>query len=191
LLCQGGKPIKPKIIKPKRRETKMPHFYKAPDGKVYRLIEANYDMAFRVYRADLKTAVIGDPENCVAAKGICRNHNVLYAWVGSGESAYVIFKGRDGEEDYAVHFILRAKAQRVRDTFDLNKQIKSQVLILGAVAPSKARSARYASMKRRREEIKNGSPVAKREHPGRPRMVRIGVPHRPRAVITKGLVTAI
>jgi hypothetical protein len=163
-------------------------YYEAGDGTKYPLIEATIPFAFKVYRTDCKAAVIGDPLNCLIARGGRRHPNVLALYIGTGKDAYVILSDGRGGAPVAVHYTLNAKASRVRDHFDTNKKIKTQVITLSVPTPGRTLEHRSALGKKRREEIKNGAEVKKRGHGNTSRVQRLGVRHRPRAKLVNDIV---
>src|SRR5215475_12823759 len=112
--------------------------YRTADGTLYPLTEAEYDMAFTVYKSDKRKSVIGDPLQCIEARGIKRDPNVLEAYVGSGKDAYVVFKARGRLGAGARHFTIPAKSAKVRDAFETKGSPKTQVLWLRA--PSAGRT---------------------------------------------------
>lgn len=162
--------------------------YKAPDGNVYPLTEAEYDIAFMAYKSDRKKAKIGDPGGCLLALGIRHNPDVQAAYIGSGKDAYVVFKARGELPARAVHFTVPSKAGKVRDSLETKGAPATQVIILRAPSAGRTLEARSAFDKKRRTEIKNGSPVKKRGPQKRKRIMILGVPHRPRARIVKNTV---
>jgi hypothetical protein len=164
--------------------------YQLEDGSKVPLFEAAYDMAFSVRRADRQGAIIGHPRLCVEAKGICKMPHVVEAYVGSGKDAYVVFEPTpDRPYRHAVHFIIPASSRAVRDAFDTNKKIKSQILMLKVPAKGTTVEYRRNLNQRRRDEIKNGAAVKKRGTIGKNRMERLGVPPRPRAKINRNVVS--
>jgi hypothetical protein len=141
-------------------------------------------MAFKTYKSDRRKAVQSDPHSCVLAKGIRRHKDVADVYVGSGLDAYVVFKATDDDEAHAEHFIIRTSVRKIIDKFDVEKKCQSQIITLSK--PTKGRTLAHRSKLngRRNAEIKAGAKVK----PGksrRPRVDRLGVPHRPRAPISK------
>jgi len=159
-------------------------------GIAYPLFEAVYDYNVEVYASDLKKAVTGDPYKCVIALGLMRDKHVLEACIGSGKDGYVIFKA-DGMHpvDYAMHFTLPANTRRTLDEFDKNKKAKTTIIKLRAPTPGRTLAARSVLGKKRRAAIKAGAPVKKRANVNRPRITRLGVPHRPTPIIKNGAVS--
>jgi len=164
--------------------------YTAPDGKQYPLYEAPYAMPVTVFKSDRKKAQIGDPQNCLIALGLRRQKGVEAAWVGCGQDAYVCFGATKLRAAYALHFTVGAQSSRVRDFFDTHKDVETQTLQLDPPSPGRTLAARSKANKRRREEVKNGATVTKREVPRVTRMVRLGVARRPKATIKKNQVVA-
>lgn len=170
-------------------------FYKTPDGTKYPLYEAPYKYSITVYKSDRGKAQVGDPHACLIALGARRDKMVQDVFIGSGKDAYLIFKGHRHQKAYALHFTIGAEAARVRDWFDAHKDAKTMTIELSV--PSKGRTLEHrAKIKRdRREAIKNGAEVASRDcNSGKAakvtRVMRLGVKHRPRALIEKdGVVT--
>lgn len=170
--------------------TKKARFYTAKNGTKYPLFEADHDQYFTVYKTDKKTAEIGDPHECIEAKGLQRMTGVIEAYVGSGKDAIVVYAGR--RKPYALHYVILAKAAKVRDTFDTKGAPATQTLKLSVPTAGRTYAARSILNKRRRSEIKsgNGAPVKPVNKPRENRVARLGLPHRPRAHITKQNVTA-
>lgn len=167
----------------------MSRFYKH-DEKNHPLIEAEFDTAFTVYKSDRRKAVIGDPTGCIEAVGLRRIPNVAFAHIGAGGDAYVGFKDKDSVTGIKVrHFMIPARAAKVRDAFDVKGSPPTQILILKA--PTNGRTLSHRSMlgKRRREEIKAGAQPKKRGQQKNKRIHRLGVPLRPRAKIIKNEVS--
>jgi hypothetical protein len=161
-------------------------FYETPDSKRYPLTEARHDMAFRVYRSDRRKAKKGDPHNCLVALGIKRDRDVIDVFIGSGGDAYVIFKGRAGEEDYAVHFTISRPARKLIDMFDKDRRSATQQVILRKPTDGRTLEARSRLDKDRRRRIKAGTHSVKaRATPRSSRVVRLGVGSRPRPRISK------
>jgi hypothetical protein len=158
--------------------------YTAPDGEKYPLKEAKYDMSFNVYKSDKRKAVPGDPHSCLVALGILRHPDVLDVHIGSGGDAYVVFKEDEDEPAHAVHFKARAEARRIRDAFDVRGASKTMQITLHKPAKSWRLDHRDKSNKRRQAEIKAGSPIKRRGSPTKSRVVRLGVPHRPRVKVS-------
>jgi hypothetical protein len=155
-------------------------------GESWPLEEATEDYRFQAFKTDRRKSVIGHPTSCIIARGLKHDKNVVNAFLGGGKDAYIVFKGKGGKPDYAKHYTIPAKASRVRDTFDQRGSPETQWLVLSAPTAGRTLAARERLGKRRREEIKAGSPVKKRPNNNRPRIVRLGVPHRPRPVVKKG-----
>lgn len=164
-------------------------YYIAGDGTKYPLREAEFPFSFKVYRSDCRTAVIGDPFNCLIAKGGRRHKNVIALYIGSGKDAYVIMHDLRSGVLVAVHYTINARAAKVRDDFDSDKKLATQVITLSV--PSNGRTLEHRRMldKKRREAIKNGAPVTKRETQSITRVKRIGVKHRPHAAIKNNVVS--
>lgn len=157
-------------------------------GVDHPLIEAEYSTAFRVYRSDHNKAIIGDPWGCVEALGLRRMPNVVFACIGSGGDAFVGFKDPMSPTGITVrHFIIKTKAARVRDNFDIKKPPKTQLLQLDAPTEKQTLDYRAKRDKKRRDDIKNGvgEPVKPRDKPRKTRFIRLGVSPRPTAKITK------
>jgi len=167
--------------------------YTGQDGTVYPLEEATYNTAFKAYRTDQKRAVIADPYRCIEALGLKRDDKVIEAYVGSGRDAYVVFAATDLKPAHAVHFIVSGQAGHVRDSFDQNKALKSQMLILRAPSPSETvigrRTRNKVARDRHFERVAEGT--AKKHPIHRNRQTRLGVGHRPRAKISRNNVTPI
>jgi hypothetical protein len=164
--------------------------YQLADGSKVPLFEAEYDMSFAVRRSDRLGAIIGDPRLCIEAKGICKMPRVVEAYIGSGKDAYVVFEPTsDRPYRHALHFIIPASSRAVRDAFDTNRKLKSQILMLKVPAKGTTVEYRRNLNQRRRDEIKNGAPVKKRGTIGKNRMERLGVPPRPRAKIDRNVVS--
>lgn len=166
-------------------------YYVAGDGKKYLLVEATIPFIFYVYRSDCKSAVVGDPWNCLVARGGRRHKNVLAMYIGSGKDAYVIMSDPRGGEPVAVHYTISASAARVRDQFDTNKKLKKQPVTLSPPTAGRTLEHRSNLGKKRREAIKNGAPVATRGKPNATRVHRIGVKHRPRAKLVADNVVSL
>ena len=170
----------------------MSRIYKSRDGTEYPLIEAAYNMTVKVFRADRKKSIMGDPYACLVAFGINRHPDVVESFIGSGGDAYVIFKPTDDYPNgYAVHFTIPTTAARVRDQFDKEKAAKSITVWLRKPTKARTLNGRSLSNKKRRIAVKEGAPVKKRGKSNVSRVVRLGVAHRPRAKISRGLVAAI
>jgi hypothetical protein len=165
------------------------YLYTAPDGLKYPLSEAPSDMAFMAYMSDRKKAKIGDPNHCILALGIGRNKDVLHCYIGSGKDAYVVYKGEGTKPPFCLHYTVDTKAARVRDLFDTKGAPKTQVIWLRHPTRARTLAARRMLDKRRREEIKAGSPVKPRGPQKNPRITRLGVVHRPLARIVNGEVS--
>ena len=165
--------------------------YRCKDGREIPLFEADYDIAFTVYKKDRRGAVIGDPNNCLEAKSICdHNPDVIEAYIGSGKEAYIVFRETDSRPfEHALHFIIPTRSSKVRDAFDTKKGVDKQILWLRRPTKSRTAKARAKSNKERRKAIKAGAPVKKRGSPKTTRMYRLGVDHRPRAKIKHNVVS--
>jgi hypothetical protein len=164
-------------------------YYVAGDGIKYILKEASLPFSFPVYRSGCKAAVIGNASECIIARSGQKHPNVHALYIGSSRDAYVIMRDGPGGKLYAVHYRINARAARVRDIFDADKKIKSQMVTLSVPTVGVTLAHRSKKGKQRREEIKNGSPVTKRETVHTTRQERIGVKHRPRAKIENNVVT--
>lgn len=169
---------------------KSKRLYTAPNGKTYPLFEAPYPMPVTVYKTDQRKAQIGDPVGCLIARGLKRMKGVEDVWVGCGQDAYVCFKETKLRPAHALHFTINTQAARVRDFFDTHKGVETQSLQLDPPSAGRTHAARAAMNKRRREEIKNGATVAKRERPYTQRITRLGVHRRPKAIVKKNTVVA-
>jgi hypothetical protein len=162
------------------------------DGVNHPLVEAEYDTAFKVFKSDRRKATIGDPSDCIEARGLKRLPNCAFAHIGSGGDAYVGFKDTASPTGITVrHFVIPAASGRVRDTFDQKGSPATQVLMLKA--PSNGRTLSHRSMlgKKRREEIKKGAAIKKRGPQKNNRIHRIGVSPRPRAKVVKDQVSMV
>jgi hypothetical protein len=161
-------------------------YYEAPDGKKYRMIEAKYDMAFKVYRSDRRKAKVLDPHDCLLALGILRNRDVIDVFVGAGRDAYVVFRGENGGEPYAVHFVLNRPTKRVIDNFDKDRLAKTQQIILRRPSDGRTLDARNRQDKARKARIKAGTHHVKhRPTPRASRIARLGVGQRPKPRVSK------
>src|SRR5262249_5899106 len=107
------------------------------------------------------------------------------------QDVYVIFKANGAMPEHARHFTLPKLAAKVRDRFDTKGAPSTQVLVLRKPTPSRTLECRAEQNKRRRAEVKAGSPVTKRGTQNRSRFVRLGVAHRPRARLVKNMVEII
>ena len=163
-------------------------YYVTGDGKRYPLFEAPYDYPITVFKSDCRKAIIGDPAQCLIALGARRDKLVDAAFIGSGKDAYVIFKATKIRKAYALHFTMNAEASRVRDYFDGHKGATSQMITLSAVTPGRTMDHRSKLGKKRREEIKAGAEVKKRGKQAETRIMRVGMKHRPHAVIESNVV---
>lgn len=155
-------------------------------GKRWPLEEAEVDYSFPVYKTDKRKAVIGDPTQCLIAKGLQHDKNIVAAFIGGGKDAFVVFKGKGRLGEHAKHYVILAKAARVRDTFDQKGAPATQHLTLSAPTAGRTLDAREKMNKRRREEIKNGAPVKHRAPANVPRMTRVDVERRPKPIVDKG-----
>ena len=159
-------------------------------GKKWPLVEAEVDYTFQVYKSDRRKAVIGDPTCCLIAEGLKHNKDVVAAHIGSGKDAVVVFKGRGRLGEHAKHYVLLAKAERVRDIFDGKGAPKTQYITLSAPTAGRTLAARKAMNRKRQAEIKAGTrDVKRRDAPRKTRMMRLGVSARPRAVVSNGVWT--
>jgi len=165
--------------------------YELEDGTKVPLFEADYNIAFDVRRSDAKGAIIGDPKECIEAKAMCRMKGVVEAYIGSSKDAYVVFDAtRSRPFVHALHFTIPADAAKVRDAFDTNKKLKTQTLTLRAATEGRTLEHRRKLGKKRAKEIKDGAIVKKRSNQIREqRITRLGVPRRPTATITDGVVS--
>lgn len=163
----------------------MSRFYTTPEGERFPLKEAPWDMIFKVYRSDRRKAKQGDPGCCLLALGVKRHRDVLDVYFGAGKDAYVVFKATEDEPASAVHFVLNTKAKQFIDAFDKDRKAQSVDLILKKPAKSWKLDYRRKSNARRREEVKNGAEVSKREGRKTSRMERLGLQYRPRAPISR------
>lgn len=159
-------------------------YYVAGDGVKYPLIEAVVPFSFKVYRSDCSKATVGDPYNCLIAMGGRRHRNVHALYIGSGKDAYVIMKIAS-TPPYAVHYTIATAAARVRDNFDANKTLATQTITLDPPTPGRTMEHRSKLGKKRRAEIKAGSPIRKREVTPEDRERRRQVRHRPQAKIER------
>lgn len=165
--------------------------YKMRDGTVIPLFEAPYDMSFKVWKTDKNKAIIGDPYECIEAKGLCKMPNAVEAHVGSGRVAYVVFaKTADRPFMHALRFMIKSKSQKVRDAFDLKGSPGTQRLELSAPTPSLTMAHLARANKKLRDRVKDGShiPVSRGKNQVR-RFQRIGVKQRPRARVKAGVVS--
>jgi hypothetical protein len=175
-------PLKPHGVMKMARRT-----YTARDGTVYPLKEAPIDMLFKAYRSDFRKAVIGDPWDCIESKGIKHHRGVLEAYIGSGRNAYIVMRETEDEPATAYHYMISVRAGKLRDNFEQNKKLDTQLLLLRAPAKTQTLEARSVMNKKRYAAIKNGTHVpGKRGKPNTTRMARIGAPHRPRPDISRG-----
>jgi hypothetical protein len=171
-------------------------FYTTADGVKFPLYEAMYDYHFTVHKVDCVKAKIADPEGCLLALGIKHDKKVLAAYIGSGRDAYIIFKARPGAPHsfqhvaHAVHFMIPTTSGRVRDYFDAHEGKEILALKLTPPTATQTKDAKATYDKVRAERIKNGEivPVPRRQ-PRSTRITRLGVPHRPKAIISREGVT--
>jgi hypothetical protein len=148
-------------------------------------------MAFKAYRSDRRKAKRGDPHWCLLALGVRRHKDVLDVYIGAGKDAYVVFKGRDGEGPFAVHFIIGTSVRRLIDGFDKDKSARTQEIILRHPPKSLTMEHRRNNNRRRAAEIKAGAKVNRRGKIAQTRITRIGVATRPRARVSEsGSVSA-
>ena len=180
-----GKFVSPAKPQPRR-------FYITPEGARYPLYEAPYDYVIPVYKKDRKKAIVADPYGCLIAIGARRDPLILGAYIGSGKDAYIIFRETKMRKAHALHFTINSAAARVRDYFDTHKgEVKTTVKLS---APTAGRTLEHRSKldKRRATRIKAGEHTVKRRgKPNKTRIVRLGVKHRPHAVIEKNEVTLV
>jgi hypothetical protein len=167
--------------------------YQVKNGPTVPMFEADYDLAFEVFKKDCRKAKIADPAECIEAKGICRLRNVEEAHVGGGRDAYVVFKQTPTRQfRHALHFIVAAESKRVRDKFEITKGVERQVLWLRAPPPSQfvknRRALVSAHAKKRRVAQKAGIklPTGKKRVS---RRQRLGVSPRPHATIKEGIIS--
>jgi len=156
------------------------------DGEEYMIVEAEWDMDFKVYRSDIKKAKKNDPCECIIALGIRRHPNVLMAHIGSGKHAYVIFKAVGRRDAKAVHFLIPADAARIRDSFDVKSAPRTQRITLHRPTENCTLDAQAAYSRKRKQELRDGSgrPARKYGPQQHTRMHRLGLAHRPSPVIT-------
>jgi|GEM_PF-6478032 len=171
-------------------------FFVKPDGSKVSLFEAPYKYGVRVYKSDCKKAAIGNPEQCLIALGAKRDKNVEAAFIGSGKDAYLVFRGKPNAPSpqmrvaHALHFTIRAMAARVRDFFDTHRGAVTLDIELSAPTPGRTLAHRAKLNKARMERIKAGThEVKKRDKAAATRIMRLGVPHRPKAAIEKNVVS--
>lgn len=164
-------------------------FYIAGDGTKYPLIEAQTPFSIDVHRADCRKAITGDPANCLIALGARRHRNVDAAYIGSSKDAYVIMRYGRSIKAVAVHYTINARTSALRDAFDTNSKLLIQTVTLSPPSPGVTLAHRAKLGKRRREEVKNGALQKKRGPQKTSRVVRLGVPHRPRARIERNNVS--
>src|SRR5260370_24227736 len=93
-------------------------------GLKHPILEGEYDMAFKAWRCDQPRSTILDGFNCVEAKGMKRQPQILDAYVSSGRVAYALLRTNlklDGVYYPKVwrRFILAKRAQDVRDAFEI------------------------------------------------------------------------
>ena len=119
------------------------------------------------------------------AKGIRRNKDVLDVWVGSGLDAYVVFKETEDDVAHAEHFTIRTTVRKVIDKFDADRRCQSQVITLSRPTKGRTLAARSKMNSARRAQVKAGAKVKKRATPKSARVQRLGVPHRPRAPVSR------
>jgi hypothetical protein len=159
--------------------------YKLADGTEVPLFEGEYDTAFTVYKSDKRKATIGDPRECIEAKGLCRLPNVIEACIGSGKDAYIVYKGTPSRDfKHALHFTIPARSEKVRDAFDTKRGLNSQILMLKA--PTKGRTLKHRRKLSRslQARIKNGTHTVKPGKSRKQRVHRLGVARRPKAKVT-------
>ena len=162
-------------------------------GVSHPLEEGAYDTAFKCYKSDKRKAVIGDPEECIEAKGLCKMPGVVFAHIGSGGDAYVGYKDIKSPTGITVrHFTIPAESAKVRDTFDKKGSPSTQILWLRAPAQSRTLAARAKMNTAWREKVKNGSHSPTKRGPQKNRrIVRLGVSPRPKAKIEKSQVSLV
>jgi hypothetical protein len=163
-------------------------YYVAGDGTKYLLREAMVPFSFKVYRSDCKSAVVGDPFNCLISVGARRHKNVVAMYIGTGKDAYVVMTDGRGGKPIAYHYTINAKASKVRDNFDTKKKLDTQVITLSVPTPGRTLDHRKKLGKARYKAIKAGAEVKKRG-PSISRVQRIGVKYRPHATIEDNVVS--
>jgi hypothetical protein len=161
-------------------------YYTAGDGTKFPLREAMIPFSFNVYRKDQKAACVGDPFNCLIAVSGRRHKNVLAMYIGSGKDAYVVMTDGRGGRPIAYHYTINARASKVRDNFDQNKKIDSQMVTLSVPTPGRTREHRAKLGKARNAAIKAGAEVKKRG--ASVKAVR-AFKYRPHATIESNVVT--
>ncbi|MES2694173.1 MAG: hypothetical protein V4773_11925 [Verrucomicrobiota bacterium] len=172
------------------RRKKTPDVYVASDGTSYPLEEAQHDYPVMCFKSDCRKAVVSDPEQCLIAKGAARDKAVLGAYIGSGKDAYIIFRGKRGKPAHAVHFTINAKASRIRDQFDKSKAGSTATIILKAPTDGRTLAHRRKLNKDRAERIAAGDHTPRST--GKKyvtRVMKLGLPHRPRAKIKDNVVS--
>jgi hypothetical protein len=168
---------------------KAKQYYTAGNGKTYPLFEAPYKYPLTAYKSDCPKATTADPAGCLIALGALRDPAIEAAFIGSGKDAYLCFKKTKLREAYALHFTINAKAARLRDHFDTHKGVMTQTITLSPPTAGRTLEHRAKLGKRRRAEIKAGAPVKKRGKGNKTRIIRLGVPHRPRAKVENNVVS--
>src|SRR5215472_15054190 len=108
----------------------MTRIYTALDGTKYPLVEARYNIAFRIYKSDRSKAVPGDPHNCLLALGMRRDRNVLDVYIGAGFDAYVVFKGDSERPAQAVHLTIPSRERRKINEFDKARTAATMLITL-------------------------------------------------------------
>ena len=140
--------------------------YKGENGIEYPLVEATWDLFIKVLRRHCKHAIMGSTSHCVIAEAIKEHDcNIIEVCITAGRDAWVIMTSDEYPDGAAIHFVLNTSPQRVRDKFDTDKQIKTQVVELRRPTKSRTIAARDASNRRRRQELIHGT----------------GKPYKPRA----------
>lgn len=163
--------------------------YKTPDGVIYPMFEAPYKYDITVYKSDCKKATIGDPNHCLIALGARRDPSVIDAHIGSGKDAYLIFKATKLRKAHALHFTIAAAAARVRDYFETHKGVTTQIVTLSAPTAGRTHEHRKKLNAARAKRIKEGKHVVKSRGKSKTRIMRLGVPHRPKATIVNNVVS--
>jgi hypothetical protein len=163
--------------------------YKTPDGVIYPMFEAPYKYEITVYKSDCRKAHVGDPNACLIALGARRDPSVIDAFIGSGKDAYLIFKATKLRKAHALHFTIAAAAARVRDYFDTHKGVTTQTVTLSAPTAGRTHEHRKKLNAARAKKIKAGEHTPKKRGQNKSRVLRLGVPHRPRAVIENNVVS--
>lgn len=156
-------------------------------GKKYPLYEAMTNYPVRVYKSDKRKAIQGDPGECMVALGGKRDHSVIDIFIGAGKDAYVVFQATEDRPDHAVHYTIPAATRRIVDAFDSKRSATSAIITLNKPTEGRTMDARKTLNSKRRKRVKEaavkGEDIVKHRKPGVPRIMRLGVVHRPRANI--------